>query len=59
MTSRKGDKPPKDNSHLAEPKHLKEDDPGPCPAPDGCTCVWTPLSLGWTRGPRDNCPVIH
>lgn len=45
--------------HLAEPKYLKADNPGPCPRPDGCKCNWFPLSLGWSRSANSRCTASH
>jgi hypothetical protein len=51
--------PGDDQEHLAEPKHLKADDPGPNPRPDGCKCMWTAGSVGWFRGPHPKCTASH
>lgn len=49
--------PNDDQTHLAEPEHLKADDPGECPRPHGCRCRWYPLSLGWARSYLKGCKI--
>lgn len=43
----------------AEPKHLKEPNPGKCPRPSGCKCTWTPLDHGWLQGKSDRCQICN
>lgn len=51
--------PNHEQTHLAEPKHLKADDPGPDPRPPGCMCTWTAGTVGWFRGASAKCTVSH